>query len=189
MLERSIRSARSQLRGRLREGGDPAAGLPPGAPPPELSEDACRSVLARTCFGSLAYNNHGRIDATPIRLVFVEGWLYFAAGGGLRRAIANDPWAVISVSDVLDAQHVASVVVRGFCVETRQTGSARNDAAALRGIVRLRDREPAAATQLRRRSRSHSVLRLRVEQPCGATTRLPCSRVPAINMLNTREGA
>jgi hypothetical protein len=146
-------------------------------------------VLARTCFGSLAYNNHGRIDATPIRFVFVEGWLYFAAAGGVRRAIANDPWAVISVSDVLDAMHVASVMVHGPCVDTEHTGSERSDAAALRGIVRLRDREPAAAGELRRRSRSHSVLRLRVEQPRGATTRLPCSKVPAINMLHTREGA
>jgi hypothetical protein len=146
-------------------------------------------VLARTCFGSLAYNDHGRIAATPIRLVFVEGWLYFAAAGELRRAIASDSWAVISVSDVLDAQHVASVVVRGHCVEAQHTGSERSDAAALRGIVRLRDREPAAAGQLRRRSRTHSVLRLRVDQPRGATTRLPCSKVPAINMLSTREGA
>jgi len=162
--------------------------LPTGAPPLELSDDACRSVLARTCFGSLAYAHQGRIDAMPIRFVFVEGWLYFAADNRLRRAIANDSWIVVSVSDVLDAEHVASVVVRGTGHSAEHTGSARTDVAALRGIVRLRDRVPVTASQLGRRARTHAVLRLRVDRVRGVTTRLPCAKMPAINMLNTREG-
>ena len=146
-------------------------------------------MLERTCFGHLAYNSEGRIDGAPVRFVFVEGWVYFAADRGLRRALANNSWVVIVVSDVLDSEHVASVVSRGTCYHTERTGSARSDAAALRGIVRLRNREPAAATHLRRIARTHSVVRMHVEQLHGATTRLPCSTVAALDMLKTREGA
>lgn len=165
----------------------PTSAAPDGLPH-VLSEDACRSILERTCFGVLAYNSAGRIDAAPVRVVFVEGWMYFAADRRLRRAIANNSWVVISVSDVLHAEHIASVVVRGTCYQTERTGSARSDRAALRGVVRLRDREPAAATQLRRIARTHAVLRLHVEHLHGDTTRLPCGRAGALNMLDTREG-
>ena len=167
--------------------GDRSLGL--SALPDDLSSDACHAVLERTCVGHLAYNTAGRIDAAAIRLVFLEGWIYFTADRMLRRAIAENSWAVISVLDVLDAEHVASVVVCGTCYQAEGTGSAQSDAAALRGIVRLRDREPVAATQQRRLARRHSVLRLHIERLHGVTMRLPCSKIRATNMLATRQGA
>jgi hypothetical protein len=154
----------------------------------ELSADACRAVLERTCFGHLSYNSDGRIDAAAVRFVFVEGWVYFAADRRLRHALGNNSWVVISVADVLDANEVASVIVSGTCYHTERTGSARSDASALRGVVRLREREPAGATQLRRIARTHTVLRLHVDGLRGVTTRLPCTKAAAHNHLSTREG-
>jgi len=154
-----------------------------------MSDDACRALLERVCFGHLAFNGDGGIDAVAVRFVFVEGWVYFVADRHLRHALTNNAWVALSVADVLDADEVASVVVRGACYLTERTGSAQSDAAALRGIVRLRERQPEAVTHLQRIARTHSVLRLHVERLRGVTMQLPCTHVAAGDLPHTREGS
>lgn len=139
-----------------------------------ISDEACRAVLERTCFGHLAFARNGHVDAVPIRFTFLEGWLYFRADAAMRTDIRHNRWAVMSVVDRLDATHFASVVARGACYATEDTGSPQGDAAALRGILRLRDRVPERNTGPRRDSRTSIVFRLHVDALCGSTTFVPC---------------
>jgi nitroimidazol reductase NimA-like FMN-containing flavoprotein (pyridoxamine 5'-phosphate oxidase superfamily) len=139
-----------------------------------LSDDVCRAILERTCFGHFAFARNGHVDAVPIRFAFLEGWLYFRADAAMRADIRHNHWAVMSVVDRLDSTHFASVVARGTCYATEDTGSAQGDAAALRGILRLRDRVPEPIARPRRDSRTSIVFRLHVDALHGSTTFVPC---------------
>lgn len=139
-----------------------------------ISDDACRAVLERSCFGHLAFARDGNVDAVPIRFAFLEGWLYFRADAAMRANIGHNRWAVISVVDMLDSTRFASVVARGACYVTEETGTARGDAGALRGILQLRDRVPRTITRPRRDSRTSIVFRLHVDELSGSTTFVPC---------------
>lgn len=138
-----------------------------------ISADACRALLERMSFGHLAFARDGHADAVPIRFAFLEGWVYFRADAAMRTIIRHNRWAVICVVDMIDATHFASVVARGACYATEETGSSRGDANAFRGILRLRDRLPATATRPRPDSRSTIVLRLHVDALSGSTTVVP----------------
>jgi nitroimidazol reductase NimA-like FMN-containing flavoprotein (pyridoxamine 5'-phosphate oxidase superfamily) len=137
-----------------------------------LSPDECKSVLERNSFGHLAFTRQSHVDAVPIRFGFVEGWLYFRANAAMRDDIGHNAWVLVSVVDMLDATHFASVVARGGCYETERTGSLAGDVAALRGIVR--DRAPTAARRSQMTARTSTVFRLHVDELRGYTTLVPC---------------
>jgi nitroimidazol reductase NimA-like FMN-containing flavoprotein (pyridoxamine 5'-phosphate oxidase superfamily) len=139
-----------------------------------ISDDACRAVLERCCFGHLSFAREAHVDVVPIRFAFLEGSLYFRADSAMRANIDHNRWAVISVVDMMDSTHFASVVAHGACYATEETGSPRGDAAALRGILRLRDRVPRTITRPRRDSRTSIVFRLHVDTLRGSTTVVPC---------------
>ena len=138
-----------------------------------LSDDACRAILERTCFGHFGFARNGHVDAVPIRFAFLEGWLYFRADAAMRADIRHNHWAVMSVVDRLDATHFASVVANGACYATEDTGSPQGDADAFRGILRLRDRVPQPMPRPRRDSRTSIVFRLHVDALRGSTTFVP----------------
>jgi nitroimidazol reductase NimA-like FMN-containing flavoprotein (pyridoxamine 5'-phosphate oxidase superfamily) len=153
----------------------PTDALAPAVPfPKALTVDACNAVLERSCFGHLAFARDTHVDMVPIRFAFVEGWLYFRAGAAIRDAIGHNPWIAISVTDMLDETHFASVIARGACYQTERTGSAVGDAAALRGIKQLRDRVPVSMAPARRSARDAIVLRMHVDDLRGGTTFVPC---------------
>jgi nitroimidazol reductase NimA-like FMN-containing flavoprotein (pyridoxamine 5'-phosphate oxidase superfamily) len=143
-----------------------------------LDADQCNSVLARTCFGHLGFALKAHVEAVPIRFAFVEGSLYFRANRAMCLAIASNRWVLISVVEMVDATHFASVVARGTCYETEHTGTTNGDAAALRGIVELRDRAPASP-RVARGERKSIVFRVHVDDLRGRTTFVPCPAAPS----------
>jgi nitroimidazol reductase NimA-like FMN-containing flavoprotein (pyridoxamine 5'-phosphate oxidase superfamily) len=143
------------------------------AQPRDLSPDECRAVVERACFGHLAFAHHDEVEAVPIRFVSVEGWLYFRANSALRAAIAHNPWVAIAIAETLDATHMASVVARGGCYPTEQTGSTTDDARALRGIMRLRERVRDAVLRTGRSERTAIVFRMHVDSLHGRRMVVP----------------
>jgi nitroimidazol reductase NimA-like FMN-containing flavoprotein (pyridoxamine 5'-phosphate oxidase superfamily) len=139
------------------------------SPRPNLTADECRAVLERVAFAHLAFTRNSHVEALPIRFAFVEGWLYFRANSVLRAAIAQNAWVVVTITDTLDPTCVASVIARGACYATDHTGSASGDAAALRGIMRLRDPAPVAP-RTSRAQRTSIVFRMHVDQLRGSRT-------------------
>ena len=134
----------------------------------------CEAVLRRVCFGHLAFVRDGHADVRPIRYAYREDWVYFRADLSLRQIIARAPWLVLSVTELEDAMHVSSVIVRGGCYETEKTGSVLGDAAALQGIMELRDRVPANRERAPRVRRSSIVFRLHVDELRGVRAFVPC---------------
>jgi len=151
-------------------------GLAPALDAERLSKKQCVAMLERSCFAHLAFVRRTHADVVPIRIAFSEGWLYFRADRELSEAIGHNAWVAITVSEQLNATRFTSVVARGTCYATDHTGSRGGDAAALRGIVKLRDR--AAAAQTRRSERTLVILRVRVEELRGTLSVVPCD-VPA----------
>jgi nitroimidazol reductase NimA-like FMN-containing flavoprotein (pyridoxamine 5'-phosphate oxidase superfamily) len=147
----------------------------PALVPKALSVDECKALLARSCFGHLAFARETHVDAVPIRFASVEGWLYFRADAVMRTDIAHNSWVLVTVTESLDATHVASVVARGACYVTEQTGSTRGDAAALRGILRLRDQPADAETPVRKTPRSSIVFRMHIDHLRGVTSLVPAT--------------
>ena len=151
--------------------------LPAGLDPlsASLSPDECRAVLERITFGHLAFSRRGQVDAVPIQFSLLDGWLYFRADARLRAHIAHHPWMLVAITDRLTDTHIASIVVRGTCYVAENTGTHAGDAAALRGIVRLRDPGPATADGKRApfRPRTVSVFRMHVVELHGSRSRLP----------------
>jgi nitroimidazol reductase NimA-like FMN-containing flavoprotein (pyridoxamine 5'-phosphate oxidase superfamily) len=147
-------------------------GQTPAARAAAISHDACRAVLERCCFGHLSFAREAHVDVVPIRIAFVEGSLYFRADSAMRANIDHNRWAVISVVDMMDSTHFASVVARGACYATEEAESSSGDAAALRAI-RLRERVPAVTSRPRRDSRTSIVFRLHVDSLRGSTTVVP----------------
>ena len=141
---------------------DPIAG--------SLSGDACRAVLERSRFGHLAFAREGIVDVVPIRFASLEGSLYFRADAQMRIDIGHNRWAVISVVDMLEPNLFASVVARGACYATEDTGSSKGDAAALRGIRWLRDCSPGETQRSSRDTGTTIVYRLHVDGLRGSTT-------------------
>ena len=133
----------------------------------------CEAVLRRACFGHLAFLWEGHADVRPIRYVFLDGWVYFRADLRLRKVIAGNPWLVLSVTEVPDATHVSSVIVRGGCYETERTGTMLGDAAALAGIIELRDPAGVGSEHGPRMRRSSTVFRLHVDELRGLTASVP----------------
>jgi nitroimidazol reductase NimA-like FMN-containing flavoprotein (pyridoxamine 5'-phosphate oxidase superfamily) len=143
-----------------------------------LSREACTSLLARSCFGHLAFANRTEPQILPVRLVVSEGWIYFRADRVLARAIRHNAWVAVTVSERIDATHVASVIANGACYATDRTGSWKDDAAALRGIVKLRDRVPSSVTGRRRMERTQTIFRVHLEDVRGTITVVPCDQGP-----------
>jgi hypothetical protein len=141
-----------------------------------MSAKNCEALLRRACFGQLAFARDGHADVLPIRYTFLEGWVYFRADLGLSEVIAHNPWLVLSVTEFQDANVVSTVIVRGGCYQTEQTGTTIGDAAALRGIIELRDRAMGGPERKRRGRPSSTVFRLHVDEMRGITALVPCSR-------------
>ena len=159
---------------------------PSSSPDQQMGKAECEALIGRQCFGHLAFARKGHADVLPIRYTFLEGWVYFRADRELREVIARSPWLVLSVTEPRDATHVASVIARGSCFETDATGTPGGDAAALRGIMELRDRPSVGRERAPRVQRSLTVYRLHVDELRGITAFVPC---PAGTRSNdAREG-
>ncbi|HTI63824.1 MAG TPA: pyridoxamine 5'-phosphate oxidase family protein [Gemmatimonadaceae bacterium] len=157
-----------------------ATGLAPALNAERLSRKQCMAMLERNCFAHLAFVRRTHADVVPIRIALAEGWLYFRADRELSEAIGHNAWVAITVSERLNSTRFTSVVARGTCYATEHTGSPSGDAAALRGIVKLRDRAPAAA-QTRRSERTLVILRVRVEELRGTRSVVPCDVPGPVN--------
>ncbi|HTJ24033.1 MAG TPA: pyridoxamine 5'-phosphate oxidase family protein [Gemmatimonadaceae bacterium] len=144
-----------------------------------LSKKQCLAMLERSCFAHLAFVRRTHADVVPIRIAFSEGWLYFRADRELSETIGHNAWVAITVSDRLSSTRFASIVVRGTCYATERTGSRGGDDAAFRGILKLRDRAPATAAQVRRMERSLVIFRVRVEELRGTLSIVPCGAPPS----------
>ena len=139
-----------------------------------LTPADCEAMLQRVCFGHLSFVRGGNADVLPIRYAFLDGWVYFRADLELRELIARSPWLVLSVIEPRDSMRLASVVVRGGCYEAEQTGSAIRDAAALEGIIELRDRATVGPEGEPRIQRTSTVFRLHIDEMRGITAVVPC---------------
>lgn len=139
-----------------------------------LSREDCEAILGRTCFGHLALTRDGNVDVLPIRFAYVDGWVYFRADPALRDVIAHRRWVVLSVNELRDVTHVGSVIVRGGCYATEDTGSDAGDAKAMRGIVALRDRVAVGRPAGARTERTSTVFRLHADEMQGTTVFVPC---------------
>ena len=139
-----------------------------------LSTDQCLEILGRVCFGHLAFARGRHIGVLPVRYALEDGWVYFRAETALRESIARSPWLCLSITELHDESLHTSVVVRGGCYATEDTGSAESDAASLRGIVALRDRARVGPRTTGRQYRSLGVFRMRVEELEGSVTLVPC---------------
>jgi len=146
---------------------------PPRSADESLPATNCEALLRRACFGHLAFARDGHADVLPIRYIFLDGWVYFRADLGLSEVIAHSPWLVLSVTEFQDANLVSSVIVRGGCYQTEQTGTTIGDAAALRGINELRDRAMVGPQRKPRGRRSSTVFRLHVDEMRGITALVP----------------
>jgi hypothetical protein len=129
----------------------------------------------------LAFVQNGHAGILPVRYAFVDDWVYFRADRRLRAVILGNPWLVFAVTELRDASHVTSVIVRGGCYVATDTGTPAGDAAALRGILELRDRPRADAERTPRVRRSAAVFRLHVDGLHGVVALVPCpaGEIPA----------
>lgn len=141
--------------------------------PQLLSGDDCRAALARSRFGHLAFTRNSHVEAMPVRFAFVDGWVYFRANGALRSAIASNPWVVVSIAETRDPTTIHTVVARGACYATERTGSASQDAAAMRGIMQLRDPQPVGESRTGKAERASIVFRMHVDHLRGYRTFCP----------------
>lgn len=138
-----------------------------------LTTSDATNVLARVCFGHLAFSRGRQVGVLPVRYALQEGWVYFRASPALRQIISRSPWVCISATELQDRTRYASVVVRGGCYPTEETGSTGGDAQALRGVVALRDRA-RVGPRTRPRQRTLAVFRLHIEEIQGSITLVPC---------------
>ena len=134
----------------------------------------CEALLGRVCFGHLAFARDGHVNALPTRYAFQDGWVYFRADAFLREVIGHNRWLVLSVTELRDETQYASVIVRGACYPTEETGSAESDAVSLRGIMELRDRPTVGRERPVDARRSLRVFRLHADEIRGVTTFVPC---------------
>jgi nitroimidazol reductase NimA-like FMN-containing flavoprotein (pyridoxamine 5'-phosphate oxidase superfamily) len=135
---------------------------------------ACAEWLEHNCFGHLVLARGTHVDAVPIRYVFVDRWLYFGAASSLRKAIDHNVWVALAVAVPTEPGRWVSVVARGACYATEHTGTAVADAAALRGIIRLRKQGPSTSGGAHRKTRSSIIFRMHVEELRGRMVRAPC---------------
>jgi nitroimidazol reductase NimA-like FMN-containing flavoprotein (pyridoxamine 5'-phosphate oxidase superfamily) len=134
----------------------------------------CEAVLRRSCFGHLACMREGHADVLPVRYAYLEGWVYFRADRALRNVIAHNPWLVLAVTEFRNDRRVSSVTAQGGCYATAGTGTAVGDAAAMRGIMEVRDRATAAPARKPRIRQSSVVFRLHIDDLSGVTAFVPC---------------
>lgn len=139
-----------------------------------LTQAACEAILARTCFGHLSFIRARHAEVVPVRYAFVDGWVYFRADSRMRDVIRANPWLSLSVTECSAPSQVSSVIVRGGCYETHDTGSPDSDASALRGIRQLRDRTAVGPRQIGRVPRTSTVFRIHEDHVRGIRTLVPC---------------
>ncbi|HXD48728.1 MAG TPA: pyridoxamine 5'-phosphate oxidase family protein [Gemmatimonadaceae bacterium] len=139
-----------------------------------FTASACAELLEHNCFGHLVLARGTHVDAVPIRYVFADGWLYFGAASSLRTAIDHNVWVALAVALPTERGRWVSVVARGACYATEHTGTAVADAAALRGIIRLRKQGPSTSGGAHRKTRSSIIFRMHVEELRGRMVRAPC---------------
>jgi nitroimidazol reductase NimA-like FMN-containing flavoprotein (pyridoxamine 5'-phosphate oxidase superfamily) len=140
----------------------------------QLSAADCLALLSRVCFAHLAFVQDGHANVLPIRYSYLDGWVYFRADLSLRGVITRNPWLVLSITERESATRVTSVIARGGCYETHATGTAASDAAALRGIMELRDRTTRDREARPHVRRSLTVFRLHVDELRGVSASVPC---------------
>jgi nitroimidazol reductase NimA-like FMN-containing flavoprotein (pyridoxamine 5'-phosphate oxidase superfamily) len=139
-----------------------------------LTTSDCLDILGRVCFGHLAFSRGRHVGVIPVRYALHDGWAYFRADSSLRDRIARSPWLCLSITELREDTLHISVVVRGACYPAEGTGSEASDAAALQGIVALRDRAPVGPATRKPVDRRLSVFRLHAEELEGSVTVVPC---------------
>jgi nitroimidazol reductase NimA-like FMN-containing flavoprotein (pyridoxamine 5'-phosphate oxidase superfamily) len=139
-----------------------------------LSRRACEAALLRICFGHLAFVRDEQLEVLPIRYAYLDGWVYFRADRQLQAVIARRPWLALAVTESRSGNYIDSIIVRGGCYHADRTGSSAGNAAALRGVVVLRDRAPIASTSRPRVPRTSTVYRLHADTIEGTRTFVPC---------------
>jgi nitroimidazol reductase NimA-like FMN-containing flavoprotein (pyridoxamine 5'-phosphate oxidase superfamily) len=110
-----------------------------------LTQRECETLLTRNLVGRIAFAVRGHVDIVPISYVFIDGWLYARADAPMRIAISRNRWVAVEVAEVRDVRRWESVVVRGACHPVHDTGSARTDVLAARGVAMLRAKVPPIA--------------------------------------------
>ena len=137
---------RTTSRGRAKQRGpkavSPRAYRPPAPRLRLLSTGECEALLARNAVGRIAVAHRGHVNITPINYVYAAGWLFARADGAMRTAIGRNRWVAVEVAEVNGVSDWKSVVVRGACYVASSRGSAAADAAASRGVARLRREIP-----------------------------------------------
>jgi nitroimidazol reductase NimA-like FMN-containing flavoprotein (pyridoxamine 5'-phosphate oxidase superfamily) len=147
---------------------------PPARRASTFTAAACAAFLDQHCFGHLVLARGTHVDAVPIRFAFLDGWLYFGANAALRNEVGRNVWVAVAVAAPMQRDRWASIVARGTCYATEHTGTAAVDAAALRGIVRLREQAGAAKPGAHRAARTSVVFRMHVEEMHGRMIDAPC---------------
>jgi len=83
-------------------------------------------------------------------------------------------WVAVAVAAPAENGRWISVVARGTCYATENTGTAAVDAAALHGIVRLREQTGEPAPRGHRAPRASVVFRMHIEDLHGRMIAAPC---------------
>ena len=151
----------------------------------DLPIEDCTATLRRTCFGHLSFVRGEHVDVLPARFAFVDGWAYFRANEALGDTIMHNRWMVLAVTEHRDDNQFASVILRGACYGTEDTGSVAGDRAALEGIVALRDRPELGHEEQPPVERSLTVFRIHADHISGSLTLVPCP--PGERPYSTRE--
>jgi uncharacterized protein len=80
----------------------------------ELTDDECRTLLARNNVGRIAFSFHDRVDIQPIHYAVSGDWLYGRTSrGGKYMALAHNPWCAFEVDEIRGLFDWESVVVKG----------------------------------------------------------------------------
>lgn len=139
----------------------------------DLTLEDCTATLRRACFGHLSFLRGEHVDVLPARFAFLDNWAYFRGNEALGDTIMHNRWMVLSVTEHRDAEHFASVILRGECYTTDDTGSISGDKAALEGISALRDRLEIGQVE-QRTAQPLRVFRIHADEIRGGITMVPC---------------
>ena len=87
-----------------------------------IPEDECRSLLASTDFGRIAWADDGEVIVLPVNFTMSEGRILFHAAEGSRLATLADGKTVAFQADDVDTEEALgwSVLVQGSTVRVDQ---------------------------------------------------------------------
>lgn len=128
------------------------------------------AVLARNTVGRIAFAHRGQVNIAPMLYVFVGGWLYARADAAMRRAIRQNRWVAVEVSEVHGVSEWQSVVARGACYSTTDAGLTA-DRAIADGVARLRSQIPEMSHPKTRSRLRTAIYRVHVDRLTGYSAR------------------